>query len=169
MATKHKKKKILPDASNNRIVASNRKARHDYEILETFEAGIVLQGSEVKSLRLGKVQLRDSYGKVEQHELFIHNVHISPYEYGVGFGAHNPERPKKLLLHKGEIERLRGKVEQDHLTLVPLSIYFKGGKAKMELALARGRKTYDKRHELSKRDAEMEMRKLSKQYGMQIS
>ncbi|SHE40467.1 SsrA-binding protein [Ferrithrix thermotolerans DSM 19514] len=169
MSSKHKKKKVLHDASNNKTVATNRKARHDYEILETFEAGIVLQGSEVKSLRLGKAQLRDSYGKVEQGELFAYNVNISPYEYGVGFGAHNPERPKKLLLHKGEIERLRGKVDQDGLTLVPLSIYFKSGKAKMEIALAKGRKTYDKRHELAKRDAEMEMRKLSKRYGVQIS
>lgn len=170
MSAKNKKNKSRDAAiGNNRHVASNRKARHDYEILETFEAGIVLHGSEVKSLRQGKVQLRDSYAKVDQGEIYAHNVHISPYEFGVGFGAHDPDRSKKLLMHRQEIERIRGKVEQDHLTLVPLNIYFKGGKAKMELAMARGRKTYDKRHELAKRDADMEMRKLSKRLGMRVS
>jgi SsrA-binding protein len=138
---------------NNRSVAQNRRARHDFEILESLECGIVLQGSEVKSLREGKVALRDSFARVEDGEVWLHGVHVSPYVFAQGFGSHDPDRSRKLLLHKHQIERLKAEVQQQSLTLVPLSVYFKDGKAKVELALARGRHTYDKRHAIAERDA----------------
>lgn len=134
-------------------VAQNRRARHDYEILETFECGIVLQGSEVKSIREGKVQIRDAFARVDSGEVWIHAMHVSPYSFATGFGGHDPDRPRKLLLHRRQIDELAGKVAQQSLTLVPLSIYFEGGRAKVDLALARGRKTYDKRHAIAARDA----------------
>ncbi len=136
-----------------RPVAQNRKARHDYEVLETMECGIALQGSEVKSLRAGKVQLRDAYARVEDGELWLHGVHVAPYAYASGFGSHDPERRRKLLLHRRQIDELLGRTKQDSLTLVPLSLYFKDGRAKVELGLARGRRTYDKRHAIASRDA----------------
>lgn len=139
-----------------RPVAQNRKARHDYDVLETFECGVALQGSEVKSIRDGKVQLRDSYARVQDGEVWLHGVHVSPYAMATGFGGHEPERPRKLLLHRREIAALRERTQQESLTLVPLSIYFKDGRAKVELALARGRKTYDKRHAIAARDAARE-------------
>ncbi len=139
-----------------RPVAQNRKARHDYEVLETFECGVALQGSEVKSLRDGKVQLRESYARVDGGEVWLHGVHVPPYAMAAGFGAHDPERPRKLLLHRREIDELRARTQQDGLALVPLSVYFKDGRAKVELALARGRKTYDKRHAIAARDAARE-------------
>ena len=136
-----------------RPVAQNRKARHDYEVLETFECGIALQGSEVKSLRDGKVQLRDAYARVEDGEMWLHGVHVAPYGYATGFGGHDPERKRKLLMHRRQIDELLGRTQQDSLTLVPLAVYFKDGRAKVELALARGRRTYDKRHAIASRDA----------------
>ncbi len=144
------------DDPNNRRIAVNRRARHDYEILDTFECGIVLQGSEVKSLREGKVNLRDSYARVEKGEVWLHGVHIAPYAFAQGFGSHDPDRPRKLLLHRREIDELTGKTQQQALTLVPLAMYFREGRAKVELALARGRKTYDKRHAIATRDAQRE-------------
>jgi SsrA-binding protein len=135
-----------------RPVAQNRRARHDYEILETVECGIALQGSEVKSLRDGKVQLRDGFARVENGEMWLYGVHVSPYEQASFFG-HEPERRRKLLLHRREIGDLGARAAQGGLTLIPLSIYFKEGRAKLELALARGRKTYDKRHAIAERDA----------------
>ncbi|MGH9125409.1 MAG: SsrA-binding protein SmpB, partial [Acidimicrobiales bacterium] len=126
-----------------RPVATNRKARHDYDILERFEAGIVLAGTEVKSLREGKVQLRDSYARVDGGEVWLHGVHISPYLFTAGFGSVDPDRARKLLLHRRQIDELGDRVAQQSLTLVPLAIYFKDGRAKVELALARGRRTYD--------------------------
>jgi SsrA-binding protein len=144
------------DAEPVRTVARNRRARHEYDILETFECGIVLQGSEVKSLRAGRVTLADAYARVEGGELWLLGVHIPPYEHAAGFGAHEPERRRKLLLHRGQIDELTGRTQQQSLTLVPLSIYFKDGKAKLELALARGRRLYDKRHAIARRDAERE-------------
>ena len=138
-------------------VATNRKARHDYEILETYEAGIQLVGSEVKSLRDAKVQLRDSYARVDGGELWLFGVHIAPYVFAQGFGAVDPDRRRKLLLHRREIEELAERTSQEHLTIVPLAIYFKEGKAKVELGLARGRKTYDKRVAIAKRDYEREV------------
>ena len=140
-----------------RPVAQNRKARHDYEILETFECGLVLHGSEVKSIREGLVQLRDAYARVEGGEVWMHAVHVAPYAFAQGFGAHDPDRPRKLLLNRREIEEIAGRTRAGAgLTLVPLSIYFKDGKAKVQLALARGRHTYDKRRALAARDAQRE-------------
>ena len=134
-------------------MAQNRRARHDYEILDTIECGIELVGSEVKSLRDAKVQLRDSYARVERGEVWLFGVHISPYAFASGFGGHDPDRKRRLLLHRRQIDELAVRTQQQALTLVPLSIYFKEGRAKVELALARGRKTYDKRHAIAERDA----------------
>ena len=139
-----------------RRVAQNRRARHDYDLLETFEAGIVLQGGEVKSLRAGKAALRDAYARVDDGEVWLVGAYVAPYEFAKGFGSHDPDRARKLLLHRRQIDELLGKTKQQSLTLVPLSIYFRDGKAKVELALARGRRTYDKRHALAARDAERE-------------
>ena len=140
----------------DRVVASNRKARHDFSVLETVEAGLVLVGSEVKSLRDGHVQLADAYARVTGGEMWLEGVHIAPYAFARGFGAHDPDRARKLLLHGDEISRLRARVAQDRLTLVPLKIYFKDGRAKVELALARGRKKGDQREAIAERDAKRE-------------
>jgi SsrA-binding protein len=146
-----------PAADDDRkIVAQNRRARHDYEILETVEAGIELKGSEVKSLREGKAQLRDAYARVEDGEMWLMAMHVPPWVFATGFGAHDPERRRRLLLHKRQILELGDRVAREGLTLVPLSVYFRDGKAKLALALARGRKTYDKRHALAERDARRE-------------
>lgn len=142
-------------------MAQNRKARHDYSVLDVFECGMVLQGSEVKSLRDGKVQLRDSYARVEGGEVWLYGVHVSPYANATGFGAHDPDRRRKLLLNRREIEELDMRTKQEPLTLVPLSLYFKEGRAKVELALARGRKTYDKRHAIAERDAARDIERAS--------
>jgi len=137
------------------VVTVNRKARHDYEILETFEAGMVLTGSEVKSLRDGRVNLKDSFARVDRGEVFLMNAHISPYAAANRFG-HEPERTRKLLLRREEIDKLAGKVNERGLTLVALRIYFKRGRAKIELGLARGRRAYDKREAIKKREMERE-------------
>ncbi len=137
----------------NRVVASNRRARHDYDILETVECGMALQGSEVKSLRAGRISLQDAYARVADGEMWLFGVHIPPYAQAVGFGAHDPDRKRKLLLHRRQIDEWMGRVQQQSLTLVPLSIYFKDGRAKVELALARGRRAYDKRHAIAAREA----------------
>ena len=152
MAKQGKKRKPIPGT-----VASNRKARHDFDILETFECGIQLVGAEVKSLRDAKVQLRDSFARVDGGEVWLHGVHIAPYEFAVGFGVVDPDRRRKLLLHRKQIDVLQRRTEQDGLTLVPLAIYFKEGRAKVELGLARGRKIYDKRAAIAKRDFEREV------------
>jgi SsrA-binding protein len=144
-------------AAGHKIVASNRKARHDFDVLESVECGIVLVGAEVKSLRAGGVQLRDSYARVEGTACWLHGVHVAPYVHAHGVGRPDPDRSRKLLLHGQEIERLGARVAQDGLTLVPLSVYFnEEGRAKVELALCRGRKTYDKRHAIADRDAKRE-------------
>ncbi len=169
--SKDKKKKKTPnqkDGSGRRLIATNRKARHDYDFLETFEAGIVLQGTEVKSLREAQVQVRDSYARIEDGEMWMHGVHISPYEHAGAFGAHDPDRVRKLLLHRIEIERIRGKLQHEKLTLVPVTFYFKDGRAKVELALARGRHLYDKRKVLAQRDADMEIRRAARRLGVPI-
>lgn len=142
--------------SGDRTVASNRRARHDYDIIETFECGIVLQGSEVKSLREGKAQLSDSYARVSDGELWLYGMHIPPWQFATGFGAHDPDRRRKLLLHRKEIDELMGRTQQQALTLVPLSLYFKDGKAKVQLALAKGRRLHDKRQAILSREAERE-------------
>ncbi|HAF17440.1 MAG TPA: SsrA-binding protein SmpB [Syntrophomonadaceae bacterium] len=139
-----------------KVVAENRKARHDYFIDETYEAGIALVGTEVKSIRTGKVSLRDSYAEVVNGEAYLQNMHISPYDKGSRFN-HDPKRPRKLLLHKREIKKLLGQTTQKGYTLIPLRLYFKRGKVKVELALARGKKLYDKRQDIAKRDAQREM------------
>ena len=144
------------NGSDRKIVAQNRRARHDYEILETVEAGIELLGSEVKSLREGKAQLKDSYARVDDGEMFLFGMHIPPWVFATGFGAHDPERRRRLLLHRREIDDLAEDVARRGLALVPLALYFKGGRAKVEIALAKGRHTYDKRHALAARDARRE-------------
>ncbi|MGD9795803.1 MAG: SsrA-binding protein SmpB [Acidimicrobiia bacterium] len=140
-------------------VASNRKARHDYSILDTYEAGIQLVGSEVKSIRDGKVQMADAYASVERGQLFLYNVHVAPYGFAHGFGAHDPDRSRKLLMHRSEIDRIGARVAQERLTLVPLELYFKDGRVKVTLALAKGRTHADKRSAMAERDAKKEMAK----------
>ncbi|HET6951329.1 MAG TPA: SsrA-binding protein SmpB [Acidimicrobiales bacterium] len=141
---------------STKLIASNRKARRNYEVLETVEAGLVLRGSEVKSLREAHVQLGDAYGRIEGGEAWLVAMHVGAYDHASLHWAHEPDRRRKLLLHKGEIERLRHVVDEQHLSLIPLSLYWKDGRAKVELALARGRRTYDKRQVLATRDAERE-------------
>jgi SsrA-binding protein len=138
-------------------VAENRKAYHDYHLLETFEAGMVLLGTEVKAIREGRVNLRDSYAVVEKGELFALNIHISPYSHR-GSADHEPMRKRKLLLHKVEIRKLIGRTVEKGLTLVPLKMYFKNGKVKMALGLARGKKSHDKRETMKKRESDRETR-----------
>ena len=145
-----------------KIVAENRRARHDYHIHETFEAGIVLTGTEIKSLRGGRANLTDSYAKIENKELFLISAHISPYEQGNQFN-HEPLRPRRLLLHRAEIRRLIGKVKEKGYALVPLKMYFTHGLVKMELALATGKKLYDKRQDLANKDARREMERAMKE------
>ena len=143
--------------SNDKKVAINRKARHDYFILDTFECGIVLTGTEIKSVRAGNLNLKDSYASLENGELWLLGVHISPYEKGTYYN-HEPERDRKLLMHKNEILRLRNKTREKGLTLVPLSVYIKDGKrAKVELGLAKGRTAHDKRDMIADRDAKRDI------------
>jgi SsrA-binding protein len=141
---------------NQKIVCQNRKARYEYEIQDTYEAGMVLQGTEVKSLREGRGNLKDSYARLKDGEVYLHNFHISPYLQAGPFN-HDPLRARKLLLHKREIKKLLGKTTEKGLTLVPLKVYFSRGVAKVELALAKGKKLYDKREELKRRSAKMEL------------
>ena len=150
--------------SENKIIAENRKARHDYFVEETYEAGIELFGTEVKSLRGGGVNLKDSYCDLDGGELFTLGVHISPYEQGNIFNR-DPLRPKKLLLHKREIMKLTGLVSREGYTLVPLSLYFKGSYVKMAIGLCRGKKLYDKRDDMAKRDAAREIERHMKDRG----
>src|SRR4030065_1306766 len=147
---------------SEKILCRNKKARHDYFIEETYEAGIALQGTEVKSLRMGKGNLKDSYVHIENEEAFLHNTHISPYPYGHQFN-HEPERVRKLLLHKREINRLSGKTNERGYTLIPLKIYLKKGKIKVEIGLATGKTLYDKREDMKKRTADREMEKAMKE------
>ena len=147
-----------------KIVSTNRKARHDFTIEETVEVGIVLTGTEVKSIRQGRINLKDSYALVENGEVFVLNMHISPYEQGNIYNV-DPLRKRKLLLHKKEIAKLLGLVSQKGYSLIPLSAYLKRGKVKIELALAKGKKTYDKRQDIAKKDAERRMKQhLSDKY-----
>ncbi len=142
----------MPKGKGLKSVAQNRKARHDYFIEDTYECGIELVGTEVKSIRGGKVNLKDSYAKVRNGEVFIVGMHISPYEQGNIFNR-DPFRDRRLLLHKAEIRKLNAATMQDGLALVPLSMYFKDGRVKVELAVAKGKKLYDKRHTIAERDA----------------
>lgn len=143
-------------------VAVNRRARHDYEIEETYEAGLALTGSEIKSVRGGRVNLRGSFARVVNEEVFAFDMHISPYEQSGTYFNHNPTRPRKLLLHRREIKRLLGLVQQKGMTLVPLRVYFRGKHAKLELGVARGKKLYDKREDIARRDAQRDIERAIK-------
>ncbi|MEV4731456.1 SsrA-binding protein SmpB [Saccharopolyspora sp. NPDC049426] len=141
-----------------KVISQNRKARHDWSVLDTYEAGIALTGTEVKSLRQGKAQLVDGFATVDDGEVWLRNVHIPEYTEGT-WTNHEPRRSRKLLLHRHEIERLVGKIKESGLSLVPMSLYFSDGKAKVELALARGKKAHDKRQDIAKRDMEREIQR----------
>ena len=154
-AKKHSGRK--PDASGRKLIASNRRARHDYSVLDTVEAGLVLSGSEVKSLRLGQVQMADAFARYSEGELWLEGVHVAPYQFAAGVGAHDPDRRRKLLLHRDEIERLQARIAQERLALVPLSMYFKEGRAKVELGLGKGRQKADKRQAIAERDSKREI------------
>ncbi|MBM7582687.1 SsrA-binding protein [Caldicoprobacter guelmensis] len=145
-----------------KIIAQNKKARHDYFIEETYEAGIVLAGTEVKSVRQGNVNIKDSYAVIKDGEVFLYNMHISPYEKGNIFNR-DPLRTRKLLLHRREINKLTGYVQQKGYTLVPLKVYLKRGWVKIELAVAKGKKSYDKRQSIAKRDAQREIERAFRQ------
>jgi len=146
-----------------RLVCQNKKAYHDYEIVETLEAGMVLLGTEVKSLREGRANLKDSHGKVKKGQVYLYGLHISPYTHA-SYNNHEPERVRKLLLHRYEIKRILGKTQERGFSLIPLKIYFKEGKAKVELALARGKKLYDKRESLKRKEEAREMDRLRKRH-----
>ena len=150
------------DKEQIRVIATNRKARHLYHIVDTYEAGIALVGTEVKSLRQGKASFKDSYATVEKGEVFLHNMHISAYDQASRFN-HDPTRLRKLLLHRWEIKRLLGKTTERGFTLVPLRIYFKGKVAKVELALAIGKKLFDKRKAIKDREVQRELRRVLKE------
>jgi SsrA-binding protein len=148
----------MPREQGRKVVASNRKARHDYAIMDTFEAGMALTGTEVKSLRLGRASLVDAFGHENNGEIFLHGMHIPEYTQGT-WTNHEPRRVRKLLLKRVEIQKLLGRLREDGLTLVPLSVYFNDGWAKVEIGLAKGKKSYDKRQDLAARDAQKEINK----------
>lgn len=139
-----------------KLVAQNKKARHDYHVEETFEAGIVLQGTEIKAIRAGRINLKDSFARVQNGELFLHNMHVSPYEQGNRYN-HDPLRTRKLLLHKKEIAKLLGQTKEQGYSIVPLKLYLKNGFAKVLIGLAKGKKNYDKRQDLKQKDAKREI------------
>lgn len=145
----------MADNKTDKNIAINRKARHEYTVLQSYEAGIVLQGTEVKSIRQGKANLLDSYAALKDGEVWLHNAHISVYDQG-SMNNHDPLRTRKLLLNKAEIRKLIGKVKEKGLTLIPLRLYIKNGKVKVEIALAKGKKVYDKREDIAKRDFQRE-------------
>lgn len=138
---------------DEKVIANNKKAFHDFTILDKYETGMVLLGTEVKSLRQGKCSIRESFARIENGEVFIYDLHIPPYDMGSVMGNHDPVRPRKLLMHRHEIERLMGKVKEKGLTLVPIKLYFSRGKAKLELGLAKGKAIHDKRKAIAERDA----------------
>ena len=152
------------EETGEKLVASNRKARHEHFIEETYEAGIALTGTEIQSVRQGRVSLGDAYAEVRGGEVFLVNSHIAEYDYGNRLN-HNPRRPRKLLLHKSEIRRLDSRVRERGYTIVPLRMYLRGGLAKLEIGLARGKKTWDKREDIAKRDAQREIERTSKASG----
>lgn len=156
VATAPKSKPPAVEQPREQTVAGNRKAFHDYFVDETIEAGLVLTGTEVKSVRAGHVNLRDAFARVDNREIWLYNAHISPYTHGNRFN-HEPRRPRKLLLHRNEILRLQQSVQKKGITLVPLRLYFKRNHAKVELGLARGKKLYDKRDSIAERDAQREI------------
>lgn len=151
------------EKSHTKHIAENRKARHDYEIIDQYEAGMVLLGTEVKSLRLGRANLKDSYAKIVNGEVFVHQMHISPCPFAY-YGNHDPLRVRKLLLHNHEIRKLIGKVNEKGFALIPLKLYFKNGKVKMLLALAKGKHSYDKRETIKRRDEKRDFERVKKDY-----
>jgi SsrA-binding protein len=160
---------MAPDRSTTEhTIADNRKAYHDYDIDERYVAGIVLVGSEIKSIRAGRVNLRGSYARVVNRELWLYDAHISPYEQSGKYFNHEPTRSRKLLMHRREIARIAGQVERRGFTLVPLRFYFSGRLVKVELGLAKGKKLYDKREDIAKRDADREMARAMKSRGRDI-
>jgi SsrA-binding protein len=146
-----------------KIITENRKARHNYQIEDVFEAGLVLRGTEVKSLRQGRVNLKDAYARIKNGEVFVYQMHINPYPFAY-YNNHDPLRPRKLLLHKREIKRLYGKVNEQGAALIPLKLYFKDGKVKIAIALAKGKRKYDKRETIRRRDEQREMDRARKKY-----
>jgi SsrA-binding protein len=147
-----------------RIIADNRKAQHDFHLLETFEAGVALVGTEVKAIREGRVNLRDSFARVDGGEIFVHNVHIGAYS-SRGYADHEPLRPRKLLLHHREIEKLIGKTTERGMTMVPVRMYFKNGRVKVAISLAKGKKDYDRRETIKRREVDRETRAAVKERG----
>ncbi|HAC2490030.1 TPA_asm: SsrA-binding protein SmpB [Listeria monocytogenes] len=147
---------------DGKLVAQNKKARHDYAIEETFEAGIVLQGTEIKSVRNARVNLKDSYARIDKGEIFLHNMHISPYEQGNRYN-HDPLRTRKLLLHKKQISRLIGETKESGYSIVPLKMYIKDGYAKVLIGVARGKKKYDKRQDLKQKEAKRDIERALKE------
>jgi SsrA-binding protein len=159
-------KKTTPPATQRdggeKLLADNRKARHDYHLLETLEAGIALLGTEVKAIREGRVNLRDSYGRVEDGEVFVYNIHISPYSHR-GYAGHEPLRRRKLLLHRAQIRKMIGKTVEKGITLVPVRMYLKNGRVKIAISLAKGKKAHDKRETIKNRETERETRAAMKE------
>jgi SsrA-binding protein len=147
----------MPEAAGEKLIADNRKAFHDFHILDIFEAGVVLVGTEVKAIREGRVNLRDSFGRVEAGEVWVYNIHISPYSHR-GYAEHDPTRRRKLLLNREEIRKLIGKTVERGMTLVPTRMYFKNGRVKIAIGLAKGKKAHDKRETIRRREAERETR-----------
>lgn len=155
----------MANNANIKIITENKKARFNYEVVEGFEAGLVLKGSEVKSIRLGKVNIQDAFCLIRNGEAFIHNMNIQPYPYST-YENHNPTEVRKLLLHKREIMRLLGKIQQKGYSLVPLKLYFKNGKIKIEIALVRGKKEYDKKQKIKEREEKRDIERIEKYYKL---
>lgn len=154
---------MAKEKTGTKVAATNRKAHHEYFILETMEAGIALTGTEVKSLRQGKANLNDAFARVDQGECILYDMHISPYDFGNRFNP-DPKRPRKLLLHKKEIMKLHSEIKEKGLTLIPLKVYFTRGMAKVELGLAKGKKLYDKRDDMAKKEAKRRIDRAMKEY-----
>ena len=157
------KAKAPAASGGEKVVTTNRKAFHDYHIEEELEAGIALTGTEIKSIRAGRVNLRDAYARIENGELWLIGMHISPYEHAGGYFQHDPDRPRKLLVHRNELNYLRNRVEAKGYTLVPLRLVLRKGLAKVDIGVARGKKTYDKREAMAERDARREMERALRQ------
>lgn len=148
----------MPKETGHKLIASNRKARHDYTILDTYEAGLALRGTEVKSLREGRANMADSFGMVDHGEIFLHHVHIPEYSQG-SWTNHEPRRVRKMLLHAREIAKIEDRLKETGLAIVPLSMYFKDGRVKVEIGIGRGKKLYDKRQDMARRDADREIQR----------
>lgn len=159
------RKRLTPGADGRLVVASNRRARYNFEILDTVEAGLALTGSEVKSLREGTAQMAEAYAVVQRGEVWLLGLHIPPYAHASLQGGHVPDARRKLLLHRYEIDRLASRLDQERLTLVPLQLYFRNGRAKLELGLAKGKREYDKRETIKRRESDLEARREMARFG----